>query len=136
MTALSIDVSLPALPLLTKTLHIPADRAQLTLSLFLLGFGLGQLVVGPASDRFGRRPVPLWGLLGFTLTSVGCARSQGIEALILCRFLQGATACVALAGLAVSALYDRSARPLGLHGRRPRGGGPAHPRGAAAAFAR
>jgi DHA1 family bicyclomycin/chloramphenicol resistance-like MFS transporter len=94
ITALSIDMSLPALPLLTKTLHIPADRAQLTLSLFLLGFALGQLVVGPASDRFGRRPVLLWGLLGFTLASVGCARSQGIDALILCRFLQGATACV------------------------------------------
>jgi DHA1 family bicyclomycin/chloramphenicol resistance-like MFS transporter len=94
MTALSIDMSLPALPLLAQTLHIPADRAQLTLSLFLLGFALGQLVVGPASDRLGRKPVLLYGLLGFTLASVGCARSQGIEALILCRFLQGATACV------------------------------------------
>jgi MFS transporter, DHA1 family, multidrug resistance protein len=94
MTALSIDMSLPALPLLTKTLHITADRAQLTLSLFLLGFALGQLVVGPASDRYGRRSVLLWGLLGFTFASVGCALSQGIEALILCRFLQGTTACV------------------------------------------
>ncbi len=94
MTALSIDMSLPALPLLAKTLQIPADRAQLTLSLFLLGFALGQLVVGPASDRFGRRPVLLLGLLGFAITGVGCALSQSIEALILWRFLQGATACV------------------------------------------
>lgn len=94
LTALSIDMSLPALPFLTKSLQIPADRAQLTLSLFLLGFAIGQLVVGPASDRFGRRPVLLWGLLAFTLAGAGCARSQGIEALILCRFLQGMTACV------------------------------------------
>jgi DHA1 family bicyclomycin/chloramphenicol resistance-like MFS transporter len=94
MTALSIDMSLPALPLLTNTLHISADRAQLTLSLFLLGFALGQLVVGPASDRFGRRPVLLAGLLGFSLSGVGCALSQGIDELIAFRFLQGMTACV------------------------------------------
>lgn len=94
MTALSIDMSLPALPLLTRTLHISAERAQLTLSLFLLGFAVGQLVVGPTSDRFGRRPVLLVGLLGFTLTGVGCALSQSIEQLIAFRFLQGMTACV------------------------------------------
>lgn len=94
ITALSIDMSLPALPFLVRTLHIPADRAQLTLSLFLLGFALGQLVAGPASDRFGRRPVLLAGLLGFSLAGVGCALSEGITALIFWRFVQGMTACV------------------------------------------
>ncbi|MEO7330636.1 MAG: multidrug effflux MFS transporter [Minicystis sp.] len=89
MTALSIDMSLPALPRLTTVLHVTADRAQLTLSLFLVGFALGQLIVGPASDRFGRRPVLLVGLLAFSLAGFGCALSPGIDALIACRFLQG-----------------------------------------------
>lgn len=94
MTALSIDMSLPALPRLTAVLHLTADRAQLTLSLFLVGFALGQLIVGPASDRFGRRPVLLVGLLAFSLAGFGCALSPGIDALITCRFLQGMAASV------------------------------------------
>lgn len=93
-TALSIDMSLPALPLLTRSLHITADQAQLTLSMFLLGFAGGQLIVGPASDRFGRRPVLLVGLLAFSLAGFGCALSEGIDALILCRSLQGMAAAV------------------------------------------
>jgi DHA1 family bicyclomycin/chloramphenicol resistance-like MFS transporter len=94
MTALSIDMSLPALPGLTTVLHLTADRAQLTLSLFLVGFALGQLIVGPASDRFGRRPVLLVGLLAFAFAGFGCALSPGIDALIACRFLQGMAASV------------------------------------------
>jgi DHA1 family bicyclomycin/chloramphenicol resistance-like MFS transporter len=94
LTALSIDMSLPALPLLTAVLHITAEQAQRTLSVFLLGFAAGQLFVGPASDRFGRRPVLLVGLLAFALAGVGCARAQDLDALIAFRFVQGMTACV------------------------------------------
>lgn len=94
MTALSIDMSLPALPTLTQVLHVTPDRAQLTLSVFLLGFAGGQLFVGPASDRFGRRPVLLVGLLAFSLAGFGCALTERIESLIALRFVQGMTACV------------------------------------------
>jgi DHA1 family bicyclomycin/chloramphenicol resistance-like MFS transporter len=94
MTALSIDMSLPALPTLVRVLHVAPDRAQLTLGVFLLGFAGGQLFAGPASDRFGRRPVLLLGLGAFSLAGFGCALSQSMEALLALRFVQGVTACV------------------------------------------
>ncbi len=94
MTSLAIDMSLPALPLFTRVLQLTPSQAQLTLSLFLLGFAAGQLFVGPASDRFGRRPVLLVGLLGFALAGVGCALTSSGEALIALRFVQGGAASV------------------------------------------
>ena len=66
---------------------------QLTLSLFLLGFALAQLGYGPASDRFGRRPILLAGTALYFLASVACALAGSIEQLILFRFLPGAGAC-------------------------------------------
>jgi DHA1 family bicyclomycin/chloramphenicol resistance-like MFS transporter len=66
---------------------------QLTLSLFLLGFALAQLGYGPASDRFGRRPILLAGTALYFLASVACALAGSIEQLIVFRFLQGAGAC-------------------------------------------
>ena len=94
MTALSVDISLPALPALTQDLHVGADRAQLTISVFLFGFAGAQLLVGPASDRFGRKPLLLVGLFCYALAGFGCALSQSIETLITFRCLQGMTACV------------------------------------------
>ena len=67
LTALSIDMSLPAMPQLQQTFHVGVSSAQLTLSVFLLGFALGQLICGPVSDRRGRRPVLLAGLGLFAL---------------------------------------------------------------------
>jgi len=55
ITALAIDMSLPALPTLARDFAATPDQVQLTLSLFVMGFALGQLVFGPVSDRFGRR---------------------------------------------------------------------------------
>src|ERR1043166_1687233 len=94
LTALSIDMSLPALPRLTAVFATTPDKAQLTLSVFLAGFALGQLAYGPISDRFGRRPVLLFGLVVYTLAGLGCALAQSIDQLILCRLLQGAGGCV------------------------------------------
>jgi len=65
------DLYLPALPALTRSLNAPVAQAQLTLSALLLAFGVSQLVWGPLSDRFGRRPVLLVGLGLYTLASVG-----------------------------------------------------------------
>ena len=76
------DLYLPALPLLTAELHAPMSAAQLTMALVLLAFGVGQLVMGPLSDRFGRKPVLLVGLGLHCAASVGCALAPSIDALI------------------------------------------------------
>jgi MFS transporter, DHA1 family, multidrug resistance protein len=94
LTALSIDMSLPALPRLTEVFATTPDRAQLTLSVFLIGFAIGQLAYGPISDRYGRRPVLLFGLVVYTLGGIGCALASSIDQLILCRLLQGLGGCV------------------------------------------
>ncbi len=96
---LSIDVSLPALPALGAALGTSAGAAQWTLSGFLLGFAFGQLLLGPASDRFGRRPVLIAGLAVYALAGAAAAAAPSIGALILLRLLQGFGAC---AGVVVS----------------------------------
>ena len=64
---LSTDFYLPALPAIARALHTDSAGAQLTLSVYLLGFGAGQLILGPLSDRFGRRPVLLSSLTGYAI---------------------------------------------------------------------
>ena len=83
------DLYLPALPALTEGFAAPVSQAQLTLSTLLLAFGISQLVWGPLSDRFGRRPILLWGLGAYTLASVGCALAPSMPLLIVWRALQG-----------------------------------------------
>jgi MFS transporter, DHA1 family, multidrug resistance protein len=82
-------MSLPALPVLVTALHTTPAQAQLTLALFMIGLAAGQLVMGPASDRFGRRPVMLVGLFAFSLAGIGCTLSVSIDQLVAFRFLQG-----------------------------------------------
>lgn len=102
------DLYLPALPLLTTELHAPMSAAQLTMSLVLLAFGFGQLLMGPLSDRFGRKPVLLAGLALHTAASLGCALSPTIAALIGFRALQGLglAASVVCARAMVRDLYE------------------------------
>lgn len=83
------DLYLPALPALTQGFGASVSQAQLTLTALLLAFGLSQLVWGPLSDRFGRRPVLLWGTLLYVVASVGSTFSAVMEQLILWRTLQG-----------------------------------------------
>lgn len=84
------DLYLPALPALTRSLGAPVAQAQLTLSGLLLAFGISQLVWGPLSDRFGRRPVLLIGLSLYTVASVGSALAPSMALLVVWRCLQGA----------------------------------------------
>jgi DHA1 family bicyclomycin/chloramphenicol resistance-like MFS transporter len=86
---LSIDLGLPALTLLESSLGASHTQAALTLSLFLAGFGVSQLVMGPLSDRYGRRPVMLAGMALYALAGLGCALSSSIEALLAFRLLEG-----------------------------------------------
>ena len=83
------DLYLPSLPTIRLELGAGMPQMQLTLTALLLAFGLSQLVWGPLSDRYGRRPILLIGLAVFVLSSVGSAFSANIEQLIGWRMLQG-----------------------------------------------
>ncbi len=86
---LSIDMGLPALPLLQDALGASAAEGAMTISLFFAGFGLAQLVMGPLSDQIGRRPVLLAGLSLYPLAGLGCALAPTILPLLVWRFAQG-----------------------------------------------
>ncbi len=87
---ITTDLYLPALPALTEGFGATLPQAQLTLTALLLAFGLSQLVWGPLSDRFGRRPVLLWGLGAYVLASVVSTLAPSMALLIVARVLQGA----------------------------------------------
>ncbi len=90
---LSTDFYLPALPTIAAALGTDSAGAQLTLSVYMIGFGCGQLLLGPLSDRYGRRPVLLWGMAAYVLASVACTVAPDIDTLIAARFLQALGAC-------------------------------------------
>lgn len=87
---ITTDLYLPALPALTEGFGATLAQAQLTLTALLLSFGLSQLVWGPLSDRFGRRPILLWGLGAYVLASTACTLAPSMEWLIIARIVQGA----------------------------------------------
>lgn len=96
------DLYLPALPAITADLQASVAQAQMTLSAMLLAFGSSQLVWGPLSDRFGRKPILLWGLAAFTVAGMGCVLSTTISQLVLWRALQGAAmGAVVMCGRAI-----------------------------------
>ncbi|WP_295010263.1 multidrug effflux MFS transporter [uncultured Microbacterium sp.] len=86
---LSMDLSLPQLPQLAASLGTSDALASATMSACMIGLGLGQLVAGPLSDRFGRRRPLVVGVSAFAALSLACALAPGIEVLLLARFLQG-----------------------------------------------
>ena len=86
---ISIDFYLPGLPQLTSDFDAPASAGQLTLTACLLGLAVGQLVFGPLTDRFGRRPPLLAGLAVYLIASLACAVAPDIWALIGLRLVQG-----------------------------------------------
>lgn len=86
---ISMDLYLPALPQLADDLRAGQSLAQATMSVCMLGLAFGQLVVGPLSDRFGRRRPLLAGIGLFAVLSVVCAFAPSIEVLLAARFLQG-----------------------------------------------
>lgn len=102
------DLYLPALPAMTQGFNAPVSQAQYTLSALLLAFGSSQLLWGPLSDRFGRRPILLLGLSAFVAASVGSTLAGSMESLIAWRTLQGAAmgAAVMCARAIVRDLYQ------------------------------
>ena len=86
----AMDMMLPALPNIAATFHITvANRPQAVLSAFLIGFGVGQFIMGPLSDRFGRRPVLIDGMALYCIASVLAVTASSFEMLLLARVLQG-----------------------------------------------
>jgi MFS transporter, DHA1 family, multidrug resistance protein len=95
-TPLSIDMYLPALPTMSHDLHTGASEVQLTLTTFLLGLAIGQLLVGPISDSTGRRPPLRFGIVAYGIASIACALTPSIYALIPLRGLQGFSGAAAV----------------------------------------
>ena len=82
-------MGLPGIRLLQASLGANAVAGALTISLFFAGYGLAQLILGPLSDRIGRRPVLLGGMTLYTLAAAGAALAPSITVLLCCRFAQG-----------------------------------------------
>lgn len=90
---LSTDLFLAALPGIRRHFGVGVSEAQLTLSVFIGAFAFSQLVYGPLSDRFGRRPVLLAGVAIYCAATLACMSALSIEWLIAARFLQALGAC-------------------------------------------
>jgi DHA1 family bicyclomycin/chloramphenicol resistance-like MFS transporter len=90
LNALAIDIMLPALHQIGAALTVVQEnKRQLVLSSYLLGFGIGQLLIGSISDRYGRRPVLLWGLAIYVLAATLCSVAPSFDMLLAGRILQG-----------------------------------------------
>jgi DHA1 family bicyclomycin/chloramphenicol resistance-like MFS transporter len=92
----AIDMYLPALPAIGRSLGAGTGAVQLSLVAFLVTMGFGQLVCGPLSDIVGRKRPLYAGLVVFVLASIGCGLSPNIGSLVAFRFLQGLGACAGM----------------------------------------
>ncbi len=115
---LAIDMYLPAMPTIAGDLSISVSRVQQTLSIFMLGFSACQLVYGPLSDRYGRKPIILGGLALYLISSLFCASASSIEALQGWRLMQalGAGAASVVVSAVVRDLWqgEQAARIMSL----------------------
>lgn len=93
---LALTIYLPAVPVMAQELGLSLGQVQLVIPAYLIAFAMMQLVAGPLSDAFGRRPVILSGLALFLLASLACALSTDIWQLLAARFIQAAGACTTI----------------------------------------
>ncbi len=91
MPPFSIDTSLAAIPAMAGALTTNAGSIQLTLSAYVFGAAIGQLVLSPLSDRYGRKAMMIWGLTAYILAAIGCAYANNVEMLAAMRFIQGSS---------------------------------------------
>jgi MFS transporter, DHA1 family, multidrug resistance protein len=117
---LSMDMYLPSLPDIAHVLGAPVARTQLTVSSYLIGFAIGQMIYGPLSDRYGRRPVLLAAMALYITSTLACAAAQSVDLLIIARLLQGiaGSGAIVLARAIVRDVYSgvQAARELSLMG--------------------
>ena len=112
----ALHMVVPALPLLVQVFNDSPAHVQLVLSLYLGGIAAGQLVYGPVSDRFGRRPVLIAGLALFLAGTLLCGMAWSLTALIVGRLLQACGACagIVLSRAIIRDVYDREMAARGL----------------------
>ncbi|MCA6108533.1 multidrug effflux MFS transporter [Bradyrhizobium cenepequi] len=96
------DMALPALADTATSLAVPVHSAGLTISSYMISFGLAPLAFGPLSDRYGRKPVVTLGTIIFIIASVGCALAPSLPALIACRIIQGIGAAAMTLAIAIA----------------------------------
>jgi len=117
---LSMDMYLPSLPDIARALDAPIASTQLTISSYLVGFALGQMIYGPLSDRYGRRPVLLAAVVLYLVSTLACAAAQSVDLLIAARLLQGlsGSGAIVLARAIVRDVHSgvQAARELSLMG--------------------
>jgi DHA1 family bicyclomycin/chloramphenicol resistance-like MFS transporter len=115
---LGMHLIIPALPDTARGLGVSVGTIQLTITLYLIGLAIGQLLYGPVSDRFGRRPVLIAGLGLFTLAGLATTAAPNAWTLVIARILQSIGACAGLVlGRAIvrdSAEADRAAAHLAM----------------------
>ena len=113
IASLGMDMYLPVIPSMAQALNASASTIQLTLTVYLVVLGAGQLIVGPLSDHFGRRPVLLLGGMTYLLASVGLALASSPAAFLALRTFQaaGASACLVAVFATVRDVYAK--RPEG-----------------------
>lgn len=92
----SIDMYLPGFPKIANQLNTSIDKVQLSLTSYLIGICIGQLVYGPLLDRFGRKKPLYVGLFIYILASLACALTESVESLIFMRFVQAIGGCVGM----------------------------------------
>lgn len=96
LASLGMDIYLPALSGISEYFSTSPMMVQLTLSLYMLMLGCGQLIFGPLSDRYGRKPILLFGCMLFVISSIALTLAGSIEAFILFRFFQATGGAAAL----------------------------------------
>ncbi|WP_419307130.1 multidrug effflux MFS transporter [Chromohalobacter israelensis] len=105
LSPLAIDIYLPSLTVMAETFDAPFSRLQFTVTLLLLSVGLGQILVGPLTDRFGRRPVLLCGVVVYMLGALVGMTATSLGPLYVSRVLQGLGACATMT-VAFAAVRD------------------------------
>lgn len=95
LTPMAIDIYLPSLPAMADAFGEPINALQASITLFIFVVGLGQMLIGPLADRYGRRPVALCGALAYLLGSALGAAATSLEVFYAARVIQGLGACSA-----------------------------------------
>ena len=93
LSPLAIDIYLPSMPTMAAEFSVSMSEVQSTLVLFLFAMGVGQILIGPLADRYGRRPIALGGILLYIASSIFAATAMEFHWLQLARVLQGLAAC-------------------------------------------
>lgn len=115
ITPFAVDTYLPAMPRIADDLHTHIGTVQQSLSIFLAAYGAGMLVFGPLADRFGRRPLALFGVAGFAIASAMLIWANNIEYFLMARALQafcGAAATVVIPGVVRQLYQEHTAKGM------------------------